>query len=88
MPFFSIIIPTYNRATLVIATLQTVLQQDFADFEVLLIDDGSTDDTSQVIEPFLASTPKLRYLRKENEERSIARNYGLTHAKGEFAVFF
>jgi GalNAc5-diNAcBac-PP-undecaprenol beta-1,3-glucosyltransferase len=88
MPFFSIIIPTYNRANLIAATLQTVLQQDFADYEVLVIDDGSTDDTPQVIQTLFGHHEKLRYLRKNNEERSIARNYGLQQAKGEFAVFF
>lgn len=88
MPFFSIIIPTYNRANLIAATLQTVLQQDFADFEVLVVDDGSTDDTTLVVQNLFGHHEKLRYLQKKNEERSIARNYGLQQAKGKFAVFF
>jgi glycosyltransferase involved in cell wall biosynthesis len=88
MPFFSIIIPTYNRASLLAATLQTVVQQDFEDFEVLVIDDGSTDHTPQMMQELFATHPKIVYLQKENQERSIARNYGLQHAKGKFAVFF
>lgn len=88
MPFFSVIIPTYNRAAMLAATLQTIVNQDFTDFEILVIDDGSTDDTQQVVKTLFSTNPKVRYLYKQNEERSVARNYGIAHAKGQFAVFF
>jgi GalNAc5-diNAcBac-PP-undecaprenol beta-1,3-glucosyltransferase len=88
MPFFSVIIPTYNRANMLAATLQTVVNQDFTDFEILVIDDGSTDNTPEMMQTLFANNTKVRYLPKKNEERSIARNYGLQHAKGKFAVFF
>jgi glycosyltransferase involved in cell wall biosynthesis len=88
MPFFSVIIPTYNRATMLEATLLTVLAQDFDDFEVWIIDDGSTDHTPQMMGEKFANHPKINYLQKKNEERSIARNVGMKNSKGQFAVFF
>ncbi len=88
MPFFSVIIPTYNRAAMLAATLQTVLVQDFTDFEILVIDDGSTDNTPAMMEKNFATYKQINYLRKKNEERSVARNFGMKQAKGEFAVFF
>jgi GalNAc5-diNAcBac-PP-undecaprenol beta-1,3-glucosyltransferase len=85
-PFFSIIIPTYNRADLVAATLRSVQTQDFADFEVLVVDDGSKDNTAEVVRPFIADT-RFRYLPKTNAERGAARNYGLDQAQGEYVIF-
>ena len=84
-PFFSIIIPTYNRAGLIGATLRSVLAQDYAEFEILVVDDGSTDNTAEVVAAF--ADPRLRYLAKENAERGAARNYGLDRARGEYALF-
>jgi glycosyltransferase involved in cell wall biosynthesis len=88
MPFFSIVIPTYNRATLLRPTLKSVLNQSFTDYEVILVDDGSTDETPQVVANEFGTDRKLIYIQKKNEERSIARNTGIAHAKGEFIVFF
>jgi GalNAc5-diNAcBac-PP-undecaprenol beta-1,3-glucosyltransferase len=85
-PFFSIIIPTYNRADLVAATLRSVQTQDFADFEVLVVDDGSKDNTAEVVRPFIADT-RFNYFPKANAERGAARNYGLDQAQGEYAIF-
>ena len=83
-PFFSIIIPTYNRANLILKTLQSVLEQKFDDFEVIIVDDGSTDNTQEI---FKKSFPKTTYYRKNNEERAAARNYGIMRAKGAFITF-
>jgi GalNAc5-diNAcBac-PP-undecaprenol beta-1,3-glucosyltransferase len=85
-PFFSIIIPTYNRADLIAFTLESVLRQDFADFEVLVVDDGSKDNTADVVRPFIVDA-RFNYLPKANAERGAARNYGLDRAKGEYAIF-
>ncbi|AMR27091.1 hypothetical protein A0257_08195 [Hymenobacter psoromatis] len=84
-PFFSIIIPTYNRADLIGLTLDSVLSQQEASFEVLVVDDGSQDATAEVVGRYL--DPRLRYLPKENAERGAARNYGLARARGEYALF-
>ncbi|MGF1533883.1 MAG: glycosyltransferase family 2 protein [Bernardetiaceae bacterium] len=87
-PLFSVIIPTYNRAERLQQTLKSVLQQQFGDYEVLVIDDGSTDHTQQMILDAFGHYPQLRYYHKCNEERSVARNYGIERAKGRFLVFF
>jgi glycosyltransferase involved in cell wall biosynthesis len=87
-PFFSIVIPTYNRAHLIVPTLQSVVNQTFTDFEILIIDDGSTDETEDVVEINFPSHHKINYIRKKNEERSVARNTGFHLARGEYVVFF
>lgn len=84
-PFFSIVIPTYNRASLIGPTLDSVLVQEFTDFELLVVDDGSRDNTSQVVSGF--RDPRLHYLPKENAERGAARNFGLARAKGGYVLF-
>jgi glycosyltransferase involved in cell wall biosynthesis len=86
LPFFSVIIPTYNRADLIDRTLDTVRGQRFENFEVLVVDDGSKDNTADVVQPFL-DDPRFRYLFKENAERGAARNYGLNRARGEYVIF-
>lgn len=84
-PFFSIVIPTYNRADIISLTLESVLTQGFSAFEILVVDDGSTDDTAAVIARH--SNPRLHYYPKENAERGAARNYGLARARGEYVLF-
>ena len=84
--FFSVIIPTYNRAHLIAKTLESVRQQKFGEFEVLVVDDGSRDNTAEVVMPFLAD-PRFQYFPKQNAERGAARNYGLDRAQGEYAIF-
>lgn len=85
-PFFSIVVPTYNRADLIGLTLDSVLNQDFVAWELLVVDDGSRDKTAAVVQPYLAD-PRLHYLPKPNEERGAARNYGLARAQGEYVLF-
>jgi glycosyltransferase involved in cell wall biosynthesis len=85
-PYFSIIIPTYNRANLIGYTLDSVMAQQDPDFEVLIVDDGSLDRTPEVVQPYLADA-RVQYLPKENEERGVARNYGLARARGEYVLF-
>jgi glycosyltransferase involved in cell wall biosynthesis len=85
-PFFTIIIPAYNRAGFIADTLRSVAAQSFENWEVLVVDDGSTDNTAEVVAPFLTD-PRIRYLPKQNGERGVARNYGLAWAQGEYVVF-
>jgi glycosyltransferase involved in cell wall biosynthesis len=87
MTFFSVIIPTYNRAHLVIEAIDSVLSQSYSHFEVIVVDDGSTDNTEQVIRDRYFSHQKLIYFKKQHEERGVARNFALKHAKGDYAVF-
>ncbi len=87
MPLFSIIIPTYNRALLLGDTIESVLNQKFEDFELLIIDDGSTDNTQAVVQKFVSDV-RVRYFKKENGERGAARNFGASLATGQFINFF
>lgn len=86
-PLFSVVIPAYNRADFLPQVLETILAQTYADFELLLIDDGSTDNTPQLMQQWLRRDERIRYHRKANEERSIARNTGFLLAKGRYVVF-
>lgn len=87
--FFSIIIPTYNRARLIESTLDSVLNQTFKDYEVIIVDDGSADDTKEVIEKYISDNKsnKFCYYYKPNGERGAARNYGFERAKGQWITF-
>ena len=82
---FSIIIPTYNRAKIIEATIRSVLRQTFDNYEIIIVDDGSTDTTADVIK--INSSEKIKYFYKQNEERSVARNYGANKAQGNYLIF-
>ncbi|MCD6018668.1 MAG: hypothetical protein K0S53_1789 [Bacteroidetes bacterium] len=84
-PFFTIIIPTYNRARLIAETLQTVLDQEFQDFEIIIADDGSIDDTSEVVAKI--NSNKISYFKTENKGVAHARNFGILKAKGNYIGF-
>jgi glycosyltransferase involved in cell wall biosynthesis len=87
-PTVSIIVPTYNRVDLLPRALDSVLAQSFGDFEVLIIDDGSTDDTERVVRDYEVLDSRVRYLRQpQNGGVAEARNRGLREAKGEFVAF-
>lgn len=85
IPLVSVIIPTYNRARFIEEAIQSVLEQTFKDFEVIIIDDGSSDETQQVISQIKDS--RLIYHYQDNGGRSKARNYALTIAKGKYITF-
>jgi glycosyltransferase involved in cell wall biosynthesis len=84
-PFFSVIIPTYNRQHLFEIALESVLNQTYRDFEVIIVDDGSTDQTREVIKIFDDSRVKYHY--QENHGVSHARNRGLEISRGKFIAF-
>ncbi|MGC4057597.1 MAG: glycosyltransferase family A protein [Chitinophagaceae bacterium] len=85
-PYFSIVVPTYNRAALIGKTLRSLLDQSYDNYEIIVVDDGSTDNTEEVVRSF--DHPRLRYFKKQNAERAAARNYGASKAEGEFVNFF
>jgi glycosyltransferase involved in cell wall biosynthesis len=87
VPLFSIIVPTYNRAALIPATLRSLQDQSADNYEVIVVDDGSTDNTEEVVVPF-TKDPRITYHRKNNAERGAARNYGVTLARGGYVNFF
>ena len=88
-PFFSIIIPTYNRAHLLVATLNSILNQTFTNYEVLIIDDGSTDGTQIFVSDYIHKhqLKTWSYYYKKNEERGAARNHGVLKARATYITF-
>ncbi len=84
MSFISIIIPTFNRVDLLKRALESVYKQTVSGYEVIVIDDGSIDDTAKMLQ---AEFPLVRYYYQENKGVSSARNIGLKQAKGEWLAF-
>ena len=88
MPRFSVIVPVYNRIGEVSDLLESLLAQTSGDFETIIVEDGSTEPCREVVEDAAARGLDVKYYYKENEGRSIARNYGLERARGDYFVFF
>ena len=84
MPQISVVIPTFNRAKLLKKAIESVLLQSLRDFELIIVDDGSTDETSKVISRI---DGKIIYIKQDNLGPSSARNRGIKEAKGEFIAF-
>src|SRR5581483_4609036 len=84
MPLFSVIIPVFNRAAHLKAALASVLAQTEQDFEVLVVDDGSTDNPAEVAQSF--ADPRIRLIRQENRGGGPARNTGIDAARGRFVA--
>ena len=82
---FSIVIPTYNRASFIANTIQSVLRQEYDNFEIIVVDDGSTDNTEEIVRSIKDS--RLIYHKKENGERAKARNRGTQLATGNYVNF-
>lgn len=85
MPFFSIIIPLYNKEKAIENTLKSVFHQSFTDYEVLVINDGSTDKSEEKVKSF--SDERLRLISTENRGVSQARNLGISESKGKIVAF-
>lgn len=84
-PLFSVIIPTYNRANFLKRAIDSVLVQTFKDFELIIVDDGSTDNTKELIN--LYSDSRIKYIYKKNGGLNSARNKGLENANGRYIAF-
>lgn len=88
LPFISVIVPFYNIEECVEYCLDSVLAQDYmGEYEVLCIDDGSTDGTADRLNAYAVDNPRVRVLHKPNGGPSEARNYGVEHAKGDYVAF-
>jgi glycosyltransferase involved in cell wall biosynthesis len=85
-PIFSVVIPTYNRAHCIKNAIESVLSQGFESVEVIIVDDGSTDDTKLIVQPNLADT-RVTYLEQSNKGVGSARNFGAASAVGRYLVF-
>jgi len=84
LPKVSVVIPTYNRAQFIVRALESVFAQTYKNYEIIVIDDGSTDDTPQVMKQF---DGRLNYIRKENGGSASACNRGIAESKGEYIAF-
>lgn len=80
----SVIVPTYNRGYCVNKSIESALAQTYRDIEVIVIDDGSTDDTREVIAAAFGNEPRVKYVYQSNGGVSVARNHGIRLARGEF----
>lgn len=84
---YSIIIPVYNAQTTLPRCLDSIVTQKFSDYELLLINDGSKDDSDKICREYAEKYPQIRYFPKENGGVSSARNLGLEQARGEYILF-
>ncbi len=85
MAFFSVIIPLYNKEKFIESTIKCVLAQRFTDFELIIVNDGSTDSSEKIAGSFTDS--RIRYFQKANEGASAARNFGISQAASEYVAF-
>ncbi len=85
MPYFSIVIPVFNKEKFVTHTIKSVLEQSFSDYEIIIVNDGSTDNSEAKILEF--KDDRIRYFSKKNEGVSKARNFGIEQAKADFICF-
>jgi glycosyltransferase involved in cell wall biosynthesis len=81
MPTVSVVIPTFNRSKLVVRAIDSVLNQTYKDYEIIVVDDGSTDNTSSILKPY---TGRVRYFYQENQGPSAAKNKGIQLARGKW----
>jgi glycosyltransferase involved in cell wall biosynthesis len=86
-PFFSIIIPTFNRKAILTRALDSLLAQTEQNWEAIIIDDGSTDETLQYISNYLNEDNRIQYQPQKNTGAALAKNVGIEKAKGKFITF-
>ena len=87
MTLVSVIMPTYNRQEFIAESIHSILSQTLTDLELIIVDDGSTDATQEVVSRIAASDKRISYKRLEHKGRSYARNFGLNLARGQFIAF-
>lgn len=85
MPFFSVVIPLYNKEDFIENTLQSVLNQTYHDFEIIIINDGSTDKSEEIVLKY--KDERINFLSKKNEGVSVARNFGVRNSKSNLIAF-
>jgi glycosyltransferase involved in cell wall biosynthesis len=86
-PRFSVIIPCYNCSATIVETLQSAAAQTIKDIEIIVIDDGSTDESAEMVAQFARTDPRLRLIRQANAGVSASRNRGMQEARGRFIAF-
>jgi glycosyltransferase involved in cell wall biosynthesis len=87
VPLVSVVLPTYQRADVLGRAVRSVLSQTVTDLELLVVDDGSTDGTAELVEQITRTDPRVRYLQQPNGGAPRARNLGIRHARGPYTAF-
>ncbi|MEZ4986567.1 MAG: glycosyltransferase family 2 protein [Saprospiraceae bacterium] len=86
-PYFSIIIPTFERASIIERAIQSVVNQTFLNWELIVVDDGSKDNTREVVGQYVRQDPRIQYHWQENKELNGARNKGIHLSSGMYILF-
>jgi glycosyltransferase involved in cell wall biosynthesis len=89
-PVVSIIIPNFNKATFIAESIRSVLEQDFEDWEAIIVDDGSTDNSVEIINNLVSNDPRLKLFQRNRLPKggSTCRNIGIENARGDYLFFF
>ena len=85
-PLFSIVIPTYNREKFIIFAIQSVIDQTFENWELIIVDDGSTDNTKEIIQDYLSDT-RIKYVYQENQEKKCCQKSWSNGIKRKMDLF-
>ena len=86
-PFFSIVLPVYNVEKYLGRCIESILKQDFENYEILLIDDGSRECCAQLCEQWAKQNSRIRVIHKKNAGLGMARNTGLDNARGQYIFY-
>ncbi len=86
-PEISVIMPTFNRAGYLENAVQSVITQSFESWELIIVDDGSSDDTFAILDPYIARFENIRYLKHKNRKASLSRNAGIQASFGRYITF-
>ena len=86
-PFFSVVIPVYNAEKYINRSVESILQQSFENFEVVLVDDGSADKSMELCEKLVQKDTRVSFFHQKNQGVSAARNKGISMARGKYLVF-
>ncbi|NTU97365.1 MAG: glycosyltransferase family 2 protein [Chlorobiaceae bacterium] len=87
VPRISVILPAFNRARHIVNAMESVLCQTFHDWELIIVDDGSSDNTFSTIDPYLMKTRGIRYMKHNNRKPALSRNAGIQAAFGRYITF-
>lgn len=83
-PLISIVIPSYNQAKYIAYNLDSILAQTYSNFEVIFIDDGSKDNTAEILKNYTEKDSRIKYFHQNNSERAVARSHGISKANGKY----
>lgn len=86
-PLISCIIPTFNRSNLLRDAIESTLAQTYKNWELIVVDDGSSDNTGQVVNEYIQKDSRIKYFRNDNNGQAAARNYGLSKSHGHYIIF-